>query len=264
MDDLLSEKEQIEQMRSWWSENGGYVIGGLGLGIAVLAGYNYYENSKLEAQLEGSAMYESLTMHVVSGSLEEAEVVASDLGAKYADTSYAAQAKLAMARLYMDKNRDQDAIDALAELLASSADEEVKHVARVRLARLLAYQGKSQEVVDLLEEQDSEAFAAIYNELLGDAYHDLGRIEDAQAAYERVLLDPLASGTIDQRLVQWKALDLPEPSAEEPTATEAATAEPAAEEPAAEEPAAEEPAAEEPAVEEPIDDETVEPSEAEE
>jgi predicted negative regulator of RcsB-dependent stress response len=253
VDDLLSEKEQIEQIRSWWSEYGGYVIGGLGLGIAVLAGYNYYQNSKLEAQLEGSAMYESLTQHVVSGSLEEAEIVASELGMKYADTSYAAQAKLAMARLYMDKNRDQDAIDILNELLANPADEATKHVARARLARLLAYQGKQQEVIDLLEDQDSEAFAAIYNELLGDAYYALGRIEDAQAAYQRVMLDPLATATVDQQLVQWKALDLPEPAAEEPT-----VAEPEAQE-IVDEPAAEEPAAEEPAV-----DETVEPSEAEE
>lgn len=258
MDDLLSEKEQIEQIRSWWSEYGGYVIGGLGLGIAVLAGYNYYQNSKLEAQLEGSAMYESLTQHVVSGSLEEAEIVASELGMKYADTSYAAQAKLAMARLYMDKNRDQDAMDILNELLANPADEATKHVARARLARLLAYQGKQQEVIDLLEDQDSEAFAAIYNELLGDAYYALGRIEDAQAAYQRVMLDPLATATVDQQLVQWKALDLPEPAAEEPT-----VAEPEAQE-IVDEPATEEPAAEEPAAEEPAVDETVEPSEAEE
>jgi predicted negative regulator of RcsB-dependent stress response len=198
-------------------------------------------------------MYESPTQHVVSGSLEEAEIVASELGMKYADTSYAAQAKLAMARLYMDKNRDQDAIDILNELLANPADEATKHVARARLARLLAYQGKQQEVIDLLEDQDSEAFAAIYNELLGDAYYALGRIEDAQAAYQRVMLDPLATATVDQQLVQWKALDLPEPAAEEPT-----VAEPEAQE-IVDEPATEEPAAEEPAV-----DETVEPSEAEE
>ena len=258
MDDLLSEKEQIEQIRSWWSEYGGYVIGGLGLGIAVLAGYNYYQSSKLEAQLEGSAMYESLTQHVVSGSLEEAEVVASELGEKYADTSYAAQAKLAMARLYMDKNRDQDAIDVLTELLASPADEATRNVARARLARLLAYQGKSQEVVDLLEGQESEAFAAIYNELLGDAYYALGRIEDAQAAYQRVLLDPIAQATVDQQLVQWKALDLPEPEAQAPAA-----AEPEAQE-SVDEPMDEVAVGEEPATEEPAVDETVEPSEAEE
>ena len=72
MDELLSEKEQIEQLRSWWSEYGGYIIGGLGLGIALLGGYNWYENSKLEEQLAGSSMYETLTGQISSGSLEEA------------------------------------------------------------------------------------------------------------------------------------------------------------------------------------------------
>ena len=210
MDDLLSEKEQIDQIRAWWSEYGGYVIGGLGLGIAILVGFNYYQNSKLEAQLGGSALYEALTEHVVSGKLEEAESAAEELARDYADTTYAAQAQLAMARLYMDQNRDQDAADALRAVLESGADLAVQHIARTRLARILQYQGDAQGVVDLLEGQESEAFAASWTEILGDAYRELGRIEDAQAAYQAALLDPMAQMTVDQQLLQWKVLDLPE------------------------------------------------------
>ena len=219
MDDLTSEKEQIEQIRAWWAQYGGYVIGGIGLGVALLVGYNYWQNSRLEAQLGGSALYESLTQHVTTGNLDAAETVAAELGSDYHDTTYAAQAQLALARLYMDKNRDQDAADALSALLASDADEAVKLVARARLARVLLYQGKAQEVVDLLEGQTSEAFAAIYNDILGDAYKALGRIEDAQSAYQSVLLDPMSQATVDQQLVQWKAGDLP--SASERSSTEA-------------------------------------------
>ncbi len=253
MDDLLSEKEQIEQIRSWWSEYGGYVIGGLGLGIAALVGFNYYQNSQFEAQLQGSQRYEALIRHVGAGSIEEAEVVADELGAEFAGTSYAAQAKLVMARAYMDKNRDQDAADILAELLENDGDEAVKHVARARLARILLYQGKAQDVVDLLEGQDSAAFSATYNELLGDAYHALGRIEDAQMAYQAVLLDPLSQATVDQQLVQWKALDLPEASDVPADAEESVDDAPGGEEPAAEEPAADEAIADEP-----VEDEAVE------
>lgn len=235
MDELLSEKEQIEQIRSWWSEYGGYIIGGLGLGIAILAGFNYYENSKLEAQLAGSAMYESLTGHVVDGDVDEAERLADQLATEYPGTSYSAQAKLALARLFMEKNRDQDAADALRELLDSDADAAVKNVGRTRLARLLLYQGNAQAVVDLLEGQESEAFGALWNELLGDAYAELGRINDAQAAYQRVMLDPLAQATVDQRLVQWKMLDLAEPDDAAPETVEAPTSEGPADEPVADE-----------------------------
>jgi len=215
VDDLLSEKEQIDQIRSWWSEYGGYVIFGVAAGALLLFGVNYYKSSKLAAQTEASALYESLANHVVNGDLDDAEVVADELGTTYANTIYAAQSKLGLARLYMDKNRDQDAADALRELLDGAASDELKQIARLRLARILLYQDKPEEVIDLLEGQDSPAFAAAYSEALGDAYHASGRIADAQAAYQRVLLDPLSQGTVDQQLVQWKALDLPEVQAEQ-------------------------------------------------
>ena len=236
MDDLLSEKEQIDQIRSWWSEYGGYVIFGIAAGALLLFGVNYYQNSKLDAQVQASALYESLTNYVVDGKLEQAEVAADELGTTYADTSYSSQAKLAMARLYMDKNRDQDAADALSAVLDGPASDELKQVARLRLARILLYQDKPQDVVDLLEGQESEGFAPGFGEVLGDAYHALGRIADAEAAYQAVLLDPLSQGTVDQQLVQWKTLDLPpvsdvEPAMEQPDVEAAAepVAEPVAE-----------------------------------
>ena len=221
MDDLLSEKEQIEQIRSWWSEYGGYVIFGVAAGALLLFGINYYKSSKHTAQLEASALYEALTNYVVDGNLEEAESIAGQLGTDYANTTYAAQSKLAIARLYMDKNRDQDAADVLSELLDIGAGEELEGVARLRLARIWLYQDKPQQVVDMLEGQNNPAFAASYGEALGDAYYALGRIADAEAAYQQVLMNPLSRGTIDQQLVQWKVLDLP-PVGEETPAAESA------------------------------------------
>ncbi len=220
MDDLLSEKEQIEKIRNWWSTYGGYVIFGIAAGAILLFGVNYYQTSKLNAQLEASALYQALTNHVVDGKLDEAEVKAGQLAASYADTPYAAQAKLAIARLYMDKNRDEDAADALRELLAGEAGDALKNVARLRLARILMYQDKAQEVVELLEGEEDPAFAGAYAEVLGDAYAALGHYGDAEAAYQRVLMDPTAQGTVDQRLVQWKVLDLPAVDADEPVTPE--------------------------------------------
>ena len=127
----------------------------------------------------------------------------------------------------MDKNRDQDAADALSALLDAPASAEIKQLARLRLARILLYQDKPQEVVDLLEGQESAGFEPAFGEVLGDAYHALGRIAEAEAAYQTVLLNPLSQGTVDQQLVQWKALDLPQVAAEEAPPAEP-TPEPAA------------------------------------
>ena len=128
MDELLSEKEQIERMRVWWSDYGFYVVGGVVLGAAILFGLNYYRTEQVKAQEEASALYDALTEKVAGGDLEGAEVEAAELATAHGNSSYAAQSKLAMARLYMDKNRDQDAAEALQGLMAMDGVETFKHV----------------------------------------------------------------------------------------------------------------------------------------
>lgn len=210
MDDLLSEKEQLEQMRTWWSEYGKYVIAGVVLGAGFLFGLNYYTASQLKAQQEASLLYEKLANSVVDENLDMAETVTADIVAEHGDSAYAWQARLLLARIYMDKNRDQDAADTLTELLESDAGEEFKHIGRLRLAKVMLYQGKAEEVVSLLEPQsDSNAFAARYAEALGDAYVALGQYEDARGAYQLALGESSQSATVDQSFVQLKLLDLP-------------------------------------------------------
>ena len=209
MDELLSEKEQLEQMRAWWAEYGLYVIAGVVVAVGGMVGWNVYQGNKLESQVAASVLYESLAVHVEDGDLEEAEAVADSLVTDYANTTYAAQSKLAMARLYMDKNRDQDAADVLNELLAMSGNDELKHVGRLRLARILLYQDKAQEVVDLLSDSTIAAFASLNSELLGDAYAALGDVEAAGDAYREALADPSPVPTINRGLVQMKLADLP-------------------------------------------------------
>ncbi len=210
MDDLQSEKEQIEEMRAWWAEYGRVVIAGVVIAIGGLVGFNQYKSNKLAAQIEASEQFEALVGHLAEGDLDEAESVASDLGNNYANTTYAAQSKLTMARLYMDKNRDHDAANILKELLAMRGSDELRNIGRLRLAHVLLYQNKPQEVVDLLAGADAAAFGALYDELLGDAYFALDRINDAGDAYRRAMADPSPIPTIDRALVQMKLSDLPE------------------------------------------------------
>jgi predicted negative regulator of RcsB-dependent stress response len=231
VDDLLSEKEQIDQFRSWWSEYGAYVIGGIVIGAGILFGINYYQSTKLEAQINASTAYEALLVDVAGGDLDEAEAAANEITTMYGETIYAGQAGLAMARLYMDKNRDQDAAQSLKAVIDGQTNDELKNVARLRLARIYLYQDKAQEVVDLLANQDGDGFASVYGDVLGDAYAALGRVAEAEDEYQKILLDSSSQSSIDQQLVQWKALDLPAvsdtPDASEPDPAAAVEVSPA-------------------------------------
>lgn len=224
MDDLQSEKEQIEEMKAWWVEYRLYIISGVVIAVAGLVGFNHLQSTKLAAQIEASVLFEELAEHVFAGDLEDAEAVADDLASSYANTPYAAQSRLAMSRLYMDKNRDQDAADALNELLAMRGNRVLKHVARTRLARVYLYQDKAQEVIDLLADRDDESFAGLYAELRGDAYAALGQIEQAGEAYRSALADQ--SQTVNRGIVQMKLVDLPDVDS---LAAQADAAEPAVE-----------------------------------
>jgi predicted negative regulator of RcsB-dependent stress response len=239
VDDLQSEKEQIEEMRAWWAEYGKMVIGGIVIGIAALIGFNQYNANTLATQIEASERFETLVGHVVDGDVDAAKFVADDLVANYSDTTYAAQSKLALARLYMDQNRDEDAAETLRQLLAMSADENLQSIGRLRLASVLLYQEKAEEVVTLLADSDSPAFAGLTDETLGDAYTALGEYEKAADAYNRALADPSPSPSVDRALVQMKLTDLPQVVVAEADDAEAPAEDSVAEDEAAEESAEE-------------------------
>ncbi len=219
----LSEKEQIEQLRTWWSDYGNYVIAGVVLGALGLFGYNYYEDSRREAAYAASKLYDQLTDLVVEGDLDAAESVTGTILSEHRGSAYASQARLAMARLYMDKNRDADAADMLNDLLGSDANDEYKYVARHRLAKVFLYQDRAAEALELLGPagESDGAFAARYDELRADALVALGRLDEAREAYRRALAESGRETTVNQEFVQLKLLDLP--LEEVPAASEPAT-----------------------------------------
>jgi predicted negative regulator of RcsB-dependent stress response len=216
VDEFSSEKEQIEALRNWWRENGRFIISGVALGIALLLGFNYWNKGRVEDALEASAAYEALLNEVAKGDAEAAREKAAALGENYGSTVYAAQARLAMAKLYMDKGRDEDAateLKALVEAGDATEAEEAVMTARLRLAKILLYQDKPQEAIDLLQGYGDTAFAGRYSEALGDAYVALGKAEDAREAYTVALADDPNAPTVNRTLVQMKINDLPKVSA---------------------------------------------------
>ncbi len=206
----LSEKEQIEEMRAWWSENGRFVITGVVLGVAIIFGWNQWRSSIESAQIEASNLFEEVMVAVGAGDTDAAEVAANNIFVNYERTVYPGQTRLALARLYMDKGRDQDAVEVLTRLVVEEDESGLQLVGRLRLAKVLLYQNKPEEVIELMQGRAEGGFAARYSEVLGDAYAAKGDYAEAQAAFLAALTENQSLQTIDNSLIQLKINDLPD------------------------------------------------------
>ena len=203
----MEEKEQIEELRAWWSEYGNYVIGGVVIGALALFGWQYQRSTTATAEIAASTVYDALADHVADGRLEEAERTVAELAAEHAGSAYLAQARLALARVYMDNNRDEDAANALRAAIAEADSPAMAAVAQIRLAKILHYQDKYEEVLALLDGQSNTGFTARFAEARGDALAALERYDEARAAYTLALADN--GQTTDVTFIQLKLLDLP-------------------------------------------------------
>ncbi|HSS63505.1 MAG TPA: tetratricopeptide repeat protein, partial [Gammaproteobacteria bacterium] len=83
-----SEKEQLEELRAWWAENGRFVIAGVLLGVAAIFGWNQWQARIEKTQIEASNLFEDVMEAVGSGNTEAAEAAANELYANYQRTVY--------------------------------------------------------------------------------------------------------------------------------------------------------------------------------
>jgi len=210
VDDLLSEKEQIQYIREWWQENRLYIFVVGFLLIGGISGNNYWKSSNLNHQISASSLYESLATEISENDLESGEAIAKRIYEEHEDTIYADKAKLAMAYFYMSQSRDEDAANILRDLISAPNNNELQLLGSLRLAKILLYQGKHQDVLELLENNTGHAYETKYSELLGDAYFALEDYNKAELAYLNALKNNGSAQMVDASLIQMKINDLPE------------------------------------------------------
>jgi len=203
VDEYLSEKEQIQQIRGWWSENGAYIIAGLVIGVMGLTSWNYWQDFKTTRAENASVEYQSLIVAVNGGNKEAAGNHLETLRTDYPMTPYLAQGRLMMARLAAEQNDFAGAAEQLRSAMTETSDSELAHVARTRLARVLLATGDTEDALDMLELSDAGVFASRYHELRGDVFVHRGEMESAREEYGQALSSATA-GVINTQEVQTK------------------------------------------------------------
>ncbi len=207
VDEFLSEKEQIEIFRQWWRENGWYLVGGIGLGVLGLLGWNRYNAYVDTTAEEAAAIYVELRNAVGDDDMGSARNLLNELRDDFPSSAYTDQGGLLVALIRLDVGQVDGAIDDLRFVMENTSDPELALIARLRLARVLAQDESYEEALTVLDVAPG-SFSARYNEVRGDIHAALGDADSARAAYNAAL-NAQETGFVDRNLVQMKLDDLP-------------------------------------------------------
>lgn len=226
MDELLTDQQQADRARRWLRENGGFILGGVLLGLAALYGWNWWSNYRHHHAEEASAAYEQVLGAVRAGKPVRAAELENELEAQFGDSPYVDQARLALAKLHMDRNEPDEAAAYLSRIVTDSGDKFIKPIARLRLARVRLQQQRYDEALQALAELDeNSAFATRFHEIRGDIYVAEGKLADARKQYEEAL-NAVEPGVIDRNYVQAKLDAIAAAPDEQPAGDETGSKEP--------------------------------------
>ncbi|MBT8131063.1 MAG: tetratricopeptide repeat protein [Gammaproteobacteria bacterium] len=207
MDEFQSEKEQIEEIKKWWQANGSFIVTGLILGVGALAGWKYWQHYDEQRASTASAYYDELTQAMARNDQSGATNLQDTLKEKYSATPYASQASLAMAKLYVQGDKPEQAAEELRSVIETAKDEYLAMVARVRLARVLSSLDRVDEALQVLAVADPGNFAARFHDVRGDLYAKKNQVNEAKIEYLSAL-DLFEPGLLDRQLVEMKLSDL--------------------------------------------------------
>ena len=183
-----TEEEQLAQIKDWWQRNGKPLVLGAVLALVLVFGWQFWQKHQLTQAQNASVIYQQLLGAALeAGEADAAEVsrLGNQLKKDFAGTHYAQYGSLFVAKVAVESGRLDEAANELRSIVDKPADETLDELARQRLARVLAAQGKAEEAIKLLDGKVDQAFAASREELKGDLLVQLGRHDEAHAAYTK-------------------------------------------------------------------------------
>jgi predicted negative regulator of RcsB-dependent stress response len=186
--EYLSEKEQWEQVKAWFRENGPWIVCGILLAGLGVGGWRWWQAHTDRVALDANVRYGQILSAFNSGDRTRGLELIDELQRDHAGSPYVDQANLAAARLFVDSNELEQAAERLETVMRDSRDPELVTIARLRLARIQISLGKPDAALATLGPPQSGAFASRYHEIRGDAYYARGDKASALSEYRAALL----------------------------------------------------------------------------
>lgn len=176
IDDLLDEHEQSERVLEWLRRNGAALVAGIALGLAAIAGWNWWQVHQLKQAGAGATEFQA-AMDAIEAGDAKAETKVKALPA----STYTTLASLRLAASQVEAGKRDAAIATLRAVKVN--DPAMRELVDVRLARMLIDAKQADAALKLLAGRKSAAAA----EIRGDAHVALAQTAQARKAYEEAL-----------------------------------------------------------------------------
>jgi predicted negative regulator of RcsB-dependent stress response len=206
MENLDSEKEQLERIKQWLQENGLSLVLGIVLGLGGVYGWRGWQSYQAGVAEEYSYKLTTIERNISAQRYDKAITDAQSMISEAGSPLYVDMSRLLLARAYADKGELDKASKPLADIVAEK-DSPFKNVARLRLAKIYLAQSKLNEASELISADTEAAYARAYAELKGDIELARGQYEVARSAYQNAL--SLAGNDPTNQFLQMKLDDIP-------------------------------------------------------
>ena len=232
MSDYLSEEEQLERLKTWWSRNGTGLLTSFALAVAGLVGWTWYDRSATEARQSASDLYESF----LAAEGEGRTALAEQLDETVEGSAYQAFTLLHRAHEAVEAEDVAAASAYLQRAIDAGSPTSLKDLARLRLARLHQQDGDSAAALAVLAGVRGSGYRGLAQELKGDIHVEQGERSLAHEAYRSARLE--MGDDRDRPILEMKINDTappdggesesapPEPLVTEPELTQGPQAEP--------------------------------------
>ncbi|WP_138441132.1 MULTISPECIES: tetratricopeptide repeat protein [Marinobacter] len=189
MAELRTEEEQVQAIKDWWKKNGSSLLIGIGAALAIVFGWQAWQNHEAQQRTEAANQFANL-LNAFSDQSDETSgetvaFVAQTLREDYTDSAYAVYGNLILARQQLMAGESEAAIEALKWALEKSGEQQaLTLVVRSRLARAQFDAGQYDEALVTIDEAaEADSFNAIFSELRGDILLAQGDRDGARDAY---------------------------------------------------------------------------------
>ncbi|USQ12643.1 tetratricopeptide repeat protein [Legionella lytica] len=190
----MTEEEQLESIKKWWKRYGNIVFVIISVILFSIAGYRYFTWHQGKLTQQASIAYEQMMIALSNNNTKAVKSFANELIKDHSKSVYADAAHMTLAKVYVSKNKLEQAQSELRIVADNSKLRTLKQIAKIRLARILVANKSYANALSELSKVEDATYLPVINELKGDIYGATGKYEEAMNSYKQAMDEVKVNG----------------------------------------------------------------------